>query len=207
MTRPDLSAMSSRPNGQRRRITVPIEVSNRHVHLSEQDVVLLFGKGAVLHPRRPISQTGQFAAEQTVSLVGPKGTTERVRVVGPVRHATQVELSRTDARHLGVDAPLRDSGDLTGSAGVTLVGPRGRVDISEGAIVQRRHIHANLDDCRKYGVKPGAIVRVRIGGERGVEFDNVFVKVDPSFVWRLHLDTDEANAAGVVGGETAEVVS
>ncbi len=188
------------------KITVPVEVSNRHVHVSASDLVALFGQGAGLHQRRAISQTGQFAAEETVTLVGPRAKLERVRVVGPTRRATQVELSRTDARHLGLEAPLRDSGDLKASAGVKLVGPAGEVKLTEGVIVQRRHIHATLNDCRKYSLAPAGMVRVRIGGPRGAVFDQVFVKVDPSFTWRLHLDTDEANAAGLVGGEEAEVL-
>ncbi len=187
-------------------IQVPIEVSNRHVHLSRKDGQRLFGADAKLTPLRPISQTGQFAADQTVTLAGPNGRLEDVRVVGPVRQATQIEVSRTDARRLGLHPPVRDSGDLAGSAGIVLRGPGGEVELQAGVIVQRRHIHATPEDCRRYGLKPGQTVRVRIGGERAVVFEQVIIKVHPSYVWRLHLDTDEANAAGIVGGETAEVL-
>lgn len=187
-------------------VQVPIEVSNRHVHLSQNEVPALFGADVGLTPQRAISQTGQFAADQTVVLVGPSGTIAGVRVVGPVRRATQVEISRTDARRLGLDPPLRDSGDLAGSPGVVLRGPNGEVKLPAGVIVQRRHIHATSEDCQRYGLQAGQAVRVRIGGERAMIFDQVIIKVDSSFVWRLHLDTDEANAAGMVGGETAEVL-
>ncbi|MBI4426628.1 MAG: phosphate propanoyltransferase [Candidatus Kerfeldbacteria bacterium] len=187
-------------------VTVPVEVSNRHVHVSAGHLETLFGPGASLHQHRSISQTDQFAARETVTLIGPRGRVENVRLVGPVRSRTQVEVSQTDARQLGVSAPLRDSGDLDGSAGLTLAGPRGRVTLSHGVIVQRRHIHASPLDCQTYGLKPHSIVRLRIGGPRGLIFDQVLVKVDPSFVWRLHLDTDEANAAGVKPGDVAEVL-
>lgn len=187
-------------------ITVPIEVSSRHVHISQDDLTALFGEGAALTVLRPISQKGQFAANETVMLIGPKSSIENARIVGPTRSETQVELSITDARRLGVAPWIRDSGNLKGSPGMTLRGPKGDVDLHEGVIVPRRHIHANEEDCKQYGLKPGMTVRVRIGGDRGVVLERVFVKVHPSFVWRLHLDTDEANAAGVKGGEEAEVL-
>lgn len=184
---------------------VPVEVSNRHLHLSAEHAETLFGD-AELRQLRPISQSGQFAASQVVALVGPAGRIDRVRVVGPLRAETQVEVSQTDARTLGMSAPLRNSGQLDGSSSVTLVGPRGRVTVRQGLIVQRRHIHASPRDSQAYGLAAGDMVKVRIGGPRGLMFDNVFVKVDPSYVWRLHLDTDEGNAAGVTSGDQAEVL-
>jgi len=184
-------------------ITVPVEVSNRHVHLAPADLAGLFGMNAQLHVRRPISQTGQFAAEETVRLLGPAGTIDHVRVVGPERTGTQIELSATDARVLGIEPPVRDSGDLKSSAGLVIEGPAGKLELSQGAIRQRRHLHASPDDCRRLGLQSGATVGVRVNGYL---FDNVFVKVDPSFVWRLHLDTDEALIAHIRGGETGEVV-
>lgn len=183
-------------------ITVPVEVSNRHLHVSAKDLAALFGPATELHVRRPISQTGQFAADETVTLTGPNGSIEHVRIVGPARAATQVELSATDAAKLGVAAPLRASGQLAGSAGVVLVGPAGQIDLVEGVIQQRRHIHASPADCQLHGLTNGQIVEVRVNGQT---FDNVFIKVDPSYVWRLHLDTDEARLAGVAGGEVGEV--
>ncbi len=187
-------------------ITIPIEVSNRHLHLSAAHLAALFGRQSELHSRRPISQTGQFAAEETVSIVGPKGRLDRVRVIGPVRTETQVELSRTDARVLGLDPPLRDSGDLVKSAGVRVVGPSGTVELSAGVIIQRRHIHATPDDCKKYGLIPGSVVRIRHRGPRAAILEDVLVKAHPSYVWRLHLDTDEGNAIGAEPGMEAEVL-
>lgn len=186
-------------------VTIPIEVSNRHVHLSAEHTETLFGSTS-LHQQRPISQPGQFAASEMVTLVGPTARLDHVRVVGPIRSQTQVEVSQTDARALGVIAPLRDSGHLDGSTGITLVGPHGRVTLSQGLIIQRRHIHASLKDCQTYHVSSGSVVRVRIGGPRGLTLDNVLVRVDSSFVWRLHLDTDEGNAAGVKSGDVAEIL-
>lgn len=187
-------------------ITVPIEVSHRHIHLSQAEVNQLFGPGHRLRPHRPLSQTSQFAAHEVVTVRGPKGTLDGVRLVGPPRSAAQVELSRTDARVLGIDAPLRDSGRLEGTPGVTLVGPAGSVSLPQGVIVQQRHIHASPEDGQRYGLANGDVRRVKVGGERGLVFDNVLVRIQPAFVWRLHLDTDEANAAGVRGGETAEII-
>lgn len=184
-------------------ITVPVEVSNHHLHLSAEDLTALFGPAAELHVRRPISQTGQFAAAETVTLAGPKGEIERVRIVGPVRAATQVEISASDAATLGVDAPLRDSGQLAGSPGIGLVGPSGRVDLAAGVIRQRRHIHASPSDCQPHGLTNGQTVKVQVNGHI---FDDVYIKVDPTYVWRLHLDTDEARQARVVGGEIGEVM-
>lgn len=190
----------------KRSFTVPVEISSRHLHVSREHLRILCGDDAILHRRREISQPGQFAAEETVDLVGPRGTIPAVRVVGPERERTQVELSETDARHLGLRPPLRNSGDLDGSAGVTLRGPAGSCTIDEGVIIQRRHIHAAPNDCAERWIAPGSTVRVRVGGPRGLVFENVLVKVHPSFAWRFHLDTDEANAAGLRGGEEAEVL-
>lgn len=184
--------------------TVPVEISNHHVHLSTADVGRLFGPGGELHQRRPISQSGQYAAEEVVKLVGPEGSISHVRVVGPVRSATQVEISASDGKLIGLDPPQRDSGDLDGSAGATLVGPAGQVILKAGVIRQRRHLHATTEDCQRYGLQPGGVTNVTVNGHT---FNNVFIKVHPSFVWRLHLDTDEAQQAGIRGGEIAEVVT
>lgn len=186
-------------------IIVTTEVSNRHVHLSSDHCSALFGSDQ-LKVFRTISQTGQFAAEQQLTVVGPNGSLENVRVVGPLRPQTQVELSRTDTRRLGVDAPVRDSGQLDETPGVTLVGPAGQVQLRHGVIVQRRHLHANPDDVRRYGLSSDQPVRVRVDGPRGGILDQVTVKIDPSFVWRLHLDTDEGNAFGVSTGHPVEVL-
>ncbi|MBI4093245.1 MAG: phosphate propanoyltransferase [Candidatus Kerfeldbacteria bacterium] len=187
-------------------ISVVVEVSNRHVHLSQPEFQALFGPDVSLHQLRLISQTPQFAAVETITLQGPKGTIENVRVVGPLRSDTQVELALNDARCLGINPPLRNSGELSGSAGVTLIGPRGTVVLHQGAIIQRRHIHATADDCQRYGLQPDSMVRVRLPGDRGLIFDKVLIKTHPSYTWRLHIDTDEAKAAGIVGNVVGEVL-
>jgi len=185
-------------------IRITIEVSSRHVHLNRVTWTELFGRRSSLHRQRAISQTGQFAARETVTLIGPRRRIPGVRIVGPLRKSNQVELSATDARFLGCLPPLRDSGDLRGAAPIVIAGPRGRRRVS-AAIIQRRHIHASPADCRRYRLRPGTTVRVKIHGPRALLFDRVYVKVDPSFVWALHLDTDEANAARTATGDVAEV--
>jgi putative phosphotransacetylase len=187
-------------------ITVPIEISARHVHLTREHVMTLFGEGAVLHAYKAISQPGQYAAEQMVDLVGPRGTLTKVRVVGPERPQTQIELALTDARHLGVDAPVRPSGEIAGSGAITLVGPVGRLELQQGAISQQRHIHCDPDTATKYGLQNKQIVRVKTSGYRAVVFENVIVRVHPKFAFRFHLDTDEGNAAGVQMGDVGEIL-
>ncbi len=196
-------------------LTIPVGVSNRHFHLSQADVEKLFGStglagtGYQLTKLRDISQKGQFAANETVDVIGPKGKLERVRVVGPARGQTQLEISRTDAVTLGINPPVRYSGDLKGSAGARLIGPKGEVVLSEGIIIPQRHIHMSPADAKKFGVKDRDRVIVAplpkmlpAGSEdRGVVFDNVLIRVDPSFVLDFHLDTDEANAAGLSNGD------
>jgi acetate kinase len=174
---------------------IPIAVSNRHVHLSRKDIDVLFGEGYDLTRIRPLVQPGQFASAETVTVIGPKGTIEKVRVLGPERKVTQVEVSQTDAIRLGVEAPVRDSGDLRGSAEITLVGPKGQVTLKEGVILSVRHIHMHTEDAKHFGVKDKDRVRVRTQGERPVVFENVVVRVSDQFALEMHIDTDEANAA------------
>jgi len=189
--------------------TIPVGVSNRHFHLSQADVEKLFGTGYQLTKLRGISQKGQFAAHETVDVIGPKGRLERVRVVGPARGQTQLEISRTDAVTLGINPPVRYSGDLKGSAGARLLGPKGEIVLHEGVIIPQRHIHMSPTDAKKFGVKDRDRVIVAplpqmlpAGSEdRSVIFDNVLIRVDPSFVLDFHLDTDEANAAGLSNGD------
>ena len=195
-----------RPRGARS-IEVGIGVSNRHVHLSEADTIALFG--APLAVERPISQPGQFAAVQTLSIEGPKGRIDGVRVVGPSRGATQVELSRTDARRLGVDPPLAASGALGGSAGgVTLHGEAGSVRLQKGVIIAARHLHLSAEDARSWGLSDGDLLDVRCGeGARGVTFHGVLVRASPNYATELHLDVDEANAAAVSTGARATILA
>lgn len=179
---------------------IPVGVSNRHVHLSATDLEELFGAGHALHPLRKLAQPGQYAAEETVTLAGPKGCLERVRVLGPVRTKTQVEISRHDAIRIGMNPPVRESGDLAGTPGVAIIGPKGAIQLREGLILARRHIHMSPSDARIFGVKDGEVVRIAAGGDRSVIFDGVIVRVKQDFALELHLDTDEANAAGLENG-------
>lgn len=175
-------------------ITIPVEVSARHVHLSQAHVETLFGKGHQLTPKRELSQPGQFLCEERVRLVGEKGVFENVAVLGPVRDSTQVELSATDARQIGVRAPLRISGDLQ-DAGDVMITAQGRfVQAVASVIVAKNHIHMTLDDARRYGVRNGQWVNVRIESERPVTFENVTVRVDARCTLAMHIDFDEANA-------------
>jgi len=181
-------------------LTIPVAVSARHVHLTHEAVEALFGPGHTLTPYRPLSQPGQFACEEKVDLVGPKRTIEGVRILGPTRPACQVEISRTDEFFLGVDAPVRNSGDVKNTPGIVLVGPAGRLELSEGLICARRHIHMTPDDAERFGVKDRDVVEVAIDSEdRNLIFGDVLVRVKDSYALEMHIDTDEANAAEVRG--------
>ncbi|AQS59479.1 phosphate propanoyltransferase [Desulforamulus ferrireducens] len=183
-------------------IAVPVGISARHVHLSREHVETLFGPGYELKPFKELSQPGQYAAEETVTVVGPKGVIEKVRVLGPERKQSQVELSISDCFKLGIKAPLRDSGDLSGSASVTLVGPAGSVTLKEGAIIAARHIHMHTSDAEKYGLEDGDRIYVRAKGPRGIIFGDVLVRVGDKHKLEMHVDTDEGNAVGLRNGDT-----
>jgi len=184
---------------------VPVGVSNRHVHLSEKDLAILFGEGYQLTPMKDLSQTGQYAAEEQVTIVTKKNAIQNVRILGPVRKETQVEISRTDAFALGLKPPVRDSGSLENSAPITIVGPKGSVYIEQGVIIAMRHIHMSPKDAEQFGVKDKDIVSVKTEGERSVIFNNCLVRVRDDFVLEFHIDTDEANAAGLNNGDIVEV--
>lgn len=187
---------------------VPVAVSARHAHLSRATVARLFGEGHQLQPRSALSQIGQFSAQETVRLIGPRGAIEHVRLMGPPRAHDQVEISRSDEFVLGIDAPVRLSGDLTHTPGITLEGPQGRVTLDGGVICARRHIHMSPDDARRLGIADGDSVSVQIDSAgRDLVFRDVSVRVSPDFKLELHLDTDEANAAGVQAGDFAELVA
>jgi acetate kinase len=180
---------------------IPIAISARHVHLTQAATELLFGPGHQLTPRNPLSQPDQYACEECVDLIGPKKTIERVRVLGPVRPACQVEISRTDEFFLGIDAPIRASGHTQGSAGLTLRGPAGQLTLTEGVICAWRHIHMHPDDAAAYGVADKDVVEVEVsGGPRKLTFGDVLVRVHPAFRLEMHVDTDEANAAELSPG-------
>lgn len=175
--------------------SVPIAISARHVHLSEEHVEQLFGKGYQLTKRADLSQPGQFAAEETVHVAGPKGSFARVRVLGPARKLTQVEVSQTDTITLGVSAPVRESGDIQGSAPITLIGPKGSVRLAEGLIVAQAHIHMSPQDALRYQVKDQEFVEVLIHSERPLRLQRVKIRVSERYRLEMHIDTDEANAA------------
>ena len=194
-----------------------VETSARHVHVTQETLEVLFGKGAELTVRNPLSQPGQFASGQRVDLVGfkvNKTTGEKVptiikgvSILGPVRKENQVELSLTDARTLGVAAPIRESGDVEGSAPCKLVGPAGEVELSEGVIVAKRHIHMTPADAEEFGVNNGDIVKLKVKtAARSLIFDDVVVRVRGDFALACHIDTDESNAAGCAGTVFGELV-
>jgi putative phosphotransacetylase len=180
--------------------TVVIEGSGKHCHLSEEVSDILFGKGYVFEVKKWLSQPGQFATPDKVTVVGPKGQTT-LGVLGPFRKATQVELSFTDARALGFSPPVRESADLAGSPGAKLIGPKGEVDISEGVIIAKRHVHFTPEDAEKFGVKDKQIVRVKTSGERNLIFDDVVCRVSKDYATFMHVDYDEVNAAALFDKE------
>jgi len=177
-----------------------VEVSAHHAHLTQEHVELLYGPGHQLTKHTDLSQPGQFACKEQVTLVGPKGRIERVRVLGPVRKATQVEIAMTEQFKLGVQPPVRESGDIAGTPGCTLEGPAGSVVLERGVICALRHIHMTPADALRYGVRDKSFVRVRIAGDRELVFGDVLVRVDPNYSLAMHIDTDEGNAAAIETG-------
>lgn len=186
-------------------ITIPIEISARHVHLSRPDLEVLFGLGYKLRPLKSISQTGQYATMEKVSLQNGDKIIENVRVVGPERAETQVELALSDAHKLRLDIPLALSGNMTQAAELIIIGPQGQVS-RDCAIRPQRHIHASLEDAKKYALQDGQIVSVKCGAENAIIFMQVVVRVRADFVWNMHLDIDEANAAGLQVGDVGVIV-
>ena len=186
---------------------VPVGVSNRHIHLTQADVETLFGAGYQLTPLKDLSQPGQYACKETLTLVGPSmRAIEHVRVLGPVRGATQVEISRTDSFVLKVKPPVRESGDIKGSAPITIVGPKGIVSVAEGCIIANRHIHMTPQDAEGYGLKDGDYVDVEVGGIRRTKFYDVQIRVNEKFRLEMHIDTDDANACGVKCNDLVTIV-
>lgn len=185
---------------------VPVGLSNRHLHVSKEHLEKLFGPGYELTEFKVLSQPGQYACEEKVDIVGPKGTLNGVRILGPVRKETQVEVLVADAYKLGLKVPVRDSGDLEGTPGVKLVGPKGEVDLDYGVIVAARHIHMHPDDAKAFGVEDFQRVKVRVEGMRGLVFENVLIRVSPTYALDMHLDTEEGNAAGIANGDMLEVI-
>ena len=187
-------------------MNVIVEISARHLHLSQEHLDILFGAGHQLTPKKDLSQPGQFACEEKVEVVGPKSSM-KMSVLGPVRPATQVELSLTDARSIGVKAPIRESGVVEGSGACKLVGPCGEVDLAEGVMVAKRHLHIIPEDAEKAGIVDKQIVKLSVKSEeRSIIFDDVIARVSAKAATAVHLDTDEANAAGISGTVEGEII-
>ena len=201
MENQDLQAMVDAVLG---RLFVELEASGRHVHVTEEQAQILFGHG--LTPERPLSQPGQYLAKERLSVIGSKGRFDNVAVLGPERKEAQVEVSLTDARGLGVNAPVRPSGDVSNSPGAKLIGPCGNVDLTRGVIAAQRHIHMTPEDAAAVGVKDKQIVKLQVYTDRPVIFGDVLVRVSPDFATYVHLDYDEANACGLKKGDLGRIL-
>ncbi len=185
---------------------VVVGISNKHLHVSQADLEALFGKGYELTVFKDLGQPGQYACHEKVDVAGPKGVLKGVRILGPVRSNTQIELSMTDARSIGIDAPIRESGDVAGSPGARLIGPAGEVDLKEGVIVALRHIHLTEEQAKEAGVRDKEFVSVKFEGPRAAVFDNVLIRANVNYSGEIHLDTDEGNAAGISTGAMGEII-
>lgn len=185
---------------------IQVGVSNRHIHLSEHDKEVLFGKDYELTRVKDLRQPGQFACAEVLTLKGPKDQISKVRVLGPERKQTQVEVSQSDCIKLGIEAPLRESGDLKESSPVTIIGPKGALSLSEGGITALRHIHMSVDDAKTYGVHNGQIVSVKVKTPKGGVYDNVLVRSGEAYSLEMHIDTDEANAMGIQNNDMVELI-
>ena len=185
-----------------------VETSARHVHVTQEHLEILFGKGATLTHKKDLSQPGQFACEERVTIVGPKKEMPNVSILGPVRPETQVELSATDARSIGIAAPIRESGDLDGSGACKIIGPKGEIEINQGVIVAKRHIHLTPEAAEEMGVKDKDIVWVKLDTQgRKAILGDVVVRVSPKYAPAMHIDTDESNAAGLGGTVDGEIIA
>ena len=184
---------------------VMVEISARHLHISRADLDVLFGADHQLTNKKDLSQPGQFACEEKVTIVGPKGQL-KMSILGPERPKTQIEISLTDARSIGISAPVRESGDVSGTPGCKVIGPAGEVDLDEGVMVAKRHIHLSDEDAKEYGIEDKQIVSVKLSGPRSIILNECVCRVSPKFKEAMHIDTDEANAAGVSGSVTGEII-
>ena len=206
ITRMVLESIQKQEASSENGYVVPVGVSARHIHLTQEHVEALFGEGYQLTKKKGL-MGGQFASNETVTIVGLKlRAIENVRILGPVRSKSQVEISATDALRLGVKAPIRESGNIAGSAAIAVVGPKGAIYLNEGCIVAKRHIHMAPQDAMAAGVHDGDIVSVKADNERGTTFNNVQIRVDDSFTLEMHIDTDEANAVKIATGDTVRII-
>lgn len=192
---------------KRSKLAIPVGVSNRHCHLTREHFKILFGAAAEPKRVKDIKQPGFYAAEEMISVKGPKGVLHKIRLVAPYRDHTQIELAVTDALAIGVKPPVRESGQVKGSAGATLIGPAGQVELKEGVIIAQRHLHFSPDEAKALGIESGEFVRVRAGtgAGRAVVFEDVIVRVGPKYSLEFHVDTDEANASGLKTGDFVHI--
>lgn len=186
--------------------TIPIWISNRHVHLSQQDAALLFGQDYVMKKLKDLSQPGQYACEETISIKWPKGQIDGVRILWPYRKQTQVEILLADGFKLWTKAPIRLSGDLEGTPGIEIIWPTGSTTIDKGVIIAKRHLHMSLEEAQEFGLQDGQCISVKVTGERGLIFDNVIVRANAEWALDMHIDVEEGNAAGLGNGATGEIL-
>lgn len=187
-------------------MNIPVGISGRHIHLSEKDLDKLFGRGYKLTPIKALSQPGQFACKEQLTICGPKGVFEKVRIIGPCRKETQVEILQSDAIKLGIKGMIRMSGDLEGTPGLTIIGPKGSVVLEKGAIVAQRHIHMNPKQAEGFGVKDGQVVSVMVAGQRGGIMQNMIVRANNKGYLDCHIDMEEANAFGLTNGSMVTII-
>lgn len=201
-----LAEPTAEPKPRTEAVYAPVGISNRHIHLAPSDLAVLFGEGYELVPAKELSQPGEFAGREVVALVGPKGVIEGVRVVGPLRQQSQVEISVTDSYRLGVRPPVRLSGQLEATPGITVIGPKGVLHLPQGLIIAARHLHLPEDLAAAWGLVHGAVIGAQAEGSRGVIFQEVAVRVSPKYRLELHLDTDEANGAFLKNGDLVKLL-
>jgi propanediol utilization protein len=185
---------------------IPVGISNRHVHLSNKDKEILFGENYTLTKTKDLKQIGQYACEEVVTIKGPKGEISKVRILGPERKQTQVEVSKSDCIKLGIVAKVMESGNLKGSSPITLIGPIGIISLEEGAIIAKRHIHMTIEEAERFGVKDGQVVSVKVNTHRGGTYDNVIIRSSESYRLEMHIDTDEANAMDIENKDNVEII-
>lgn len=186
---------------------IPIGISNRHIHLSKEDMEALFGPGYVLYQLKELSQPGQYACRETVTICGPRGAIEKVRILGPVRNQTQVELLAGDCIKLGIRSEIKLSGDLAGTPGITIIGPEGSVQVKEGVIVAQRHIHMLPDEAKRFGVFDGQEVKIQTDGIRGGTYHGVAIRVTEESSLEMHIDVEEANAFGITAESAIRIIA
>ncbi len=201
-----MTRMGSTPTEEDQELGISVGISNRHIHLCQEDVEALFGSGYQLTIKKWLKQPGQYATAETVTIVGPKGSLANVRVLGPTREKSQLEISKTDSFALGVKAPINESGDLTHAGAVCVLGPKGMVTLKQNVIVAKRHIHMSPMDAAKFNVVNKQLVAIKTSGEREMIFMDTVIRVDDNFRLECHLDTDEANAASLKNGSKVTII-